>query len=118
MPARTKGRAKFDFRGRAFLWWVDRDWYLRILSLDKKFIIAVPLGALPEESSVIEVIGPEFPGLDPAEARPIHLIGPHRTNSLSMGGWVNEVLTWAFDQTHQLIRTDRKIDPMDIWSRA
>ena len=44
MPARTKGRVKFDFRGRRFVWWVDGDRWLRIASLDKKVVLAVPLG--------------------------------------------------------------------------
>jgi hypothetical protein len=29
MPVRTKGRAKFEFRGRQFVWWVDGDYWLR-----------------------------------------------------------------------------------------
>jgi hypothetical protein len=121
MAARTKGRAKFDFRGRPFLWWIDRDRYLRILSRDKKFIIAAPIWTLPGSSSVIEVIGPEFPGLDARELRPIRLVGPNRTAPNSLGEWVDEVLCWAFDPKRRLIRTDRNVDPvedLDTWRRV
>ena len=117
MPARTKGRAKFDFRGRPFLWWIDRDRYLRILSLDKKFIVAAPIWTIPGDSSVIEVIGPEFPGLD-REARPIRLVGPDRAAPNSLGEWVADVLRWAFDPTHQLILTDRHVDPVEDWDTS
>src|SRR4051794_37607582 len=54
MAARTKGRAKFDFHGRPLLWWVDGDRYLRITSLDKKFVIAYPIGTEPEAPAVVE----------------------------------------------------------------
>jgi hypothetical protein len=119
MPARTKGRAKFDFRGRAFLWWIDRDSYLRILSQDKKFIIAIPIETLPGVPSVVDVIGPEFPGLDPVESRPIRLVGPPSPSAKSMGAWVDEVLRWSFDSKHKLMRTDGPLDPAEdrvTWS--
>jgi hypothetical protein len=107
MPARTKGRAKFDFHGRTFLWWVDDDRYLRILSLDKKFVVAA-LIATTAGVPIIEVIGSEFPGIDPKERRPIRLIGPHPTG-LSMGEWVHTVLRWAFDPKHELNRFEGQV---------
>jgi len=105
MPARTTGRAKFDFRGRPFVWWVDGDRYLRIASLDKKFVIAFPLGRVPEDPPTIEVIGSEFPGLDPSEARPLWLVVPEPSYD-SMGGMVDELLRWSFDSEQQRIRFD------------
>jgi hypothetical protein len=115
MPARTKGRAKFDFRGRPFVWWVDADRYLRISSLDKRFIIAAPMGTAIDMPPVIEVIGQEFPGLDPSERRPIRLVVPESDSGecpapgTSMGAWVDELLRWSFDPGRALIRFDGPI---------
>jgi hypothetical protein len=98
MPARTKGRAKFDFRGRPFLWWVDRDRYLRITSLDKKFVIAFLIGTEPDEPQVVEVIGSEFPGVDRSDPRPLWFVAPALpTTGTGMGAWVDCLLTWSFD---------------------
>lgn len=103
MPGRTKGRAKLDFHGRAFVWWVEGDRHLRISSLDKKFVIAFPLGRMIDMPPVIEVIGQEFPGLGQTEGRPIWLIVPEPSGK-SMGAWVDELLRWSFDPGHALIR--------------
>ncbi len=105
MPARTKGRAKFDFRGRPFIWWVDADYYLRIASLDKKFITAYPMGIEWGDPPVIEVIGSEFPGLDASESRPIWIVAP-RLSGESMGAKVDQLLAWSFNPAHELIRSD------------
>jgi hypothetical protein len=99
MPARTKRRAKFNFRGRPFVWWIENDKYLRISSLDKKFVIAYPMGTHADNPDVIEVIGHEFPGIDSSEPRPIWLIVPKPSGV--MGAWVNHLLHWSFDSTHE-----------------
>jgi hypothetical protein len=52
----------------------DGDRYLRITSLDKKFIIAYPMGTEPETPAVVEVIGSEFPGVESAEGRPLWFV--------------------------------------------
>jgi hypothetical protein len=96
MAARTKGRAKFDFRGRPFLWWVDGDRYLRIASLDKKFVIAYPMGTEPDAPAAVEVIGSEFPGVESSEGRPLWFVAPALPTT-SMGAWVDRLLTWSFD---------------------
>ena len=103
MPSRTKSRAKFDFRGRPFVWWVDGDYYLRIASLDKKFIIAFPMGTEPNDPPVVEVIGSEFSGLDASEHRPVWIVVP-RPLGKSMGAWVDQLLRWSFNPEHELIR--------------
>jgi hypothetical protein len=95
MPARTKRRAKFDFRGRPFVWWIDGDRYLRISSLDKKFVIAVPMET-GSDLPFMEVIGHEFPGIDPSEPRPVRLVTPPPPGK-SIGAWVDQLLTWSFD---------------------
>ena len=104
MGARTKRRAKFDFCGRPFVWWVDSGYYLRISSLDKKFVIAYPLGTEPNSPTCLEVIGPEFPGLEASTLRPIWFVAP--AVSGDMGGWVNDLLAWSFDPTHALVKSD------------
>jgi len=101
MPARTKRRAKFSFRNRPFVWWVDNDKYLRITSLDKKFVIALALGA--SGPSALSVIGQEFPGIEPSEPRPIWLAIDWPSGD-SMGAYVDSLLRWSFDPTHELIR--------------
>jgi hypothetical protein len=103
MGARTKRRAKFDFRGRPFVWWVDGDVYLRVSSLDKKFVIALPLGTEPGDPRGVEVIGSEFPGLTRSDRRPVWLAAPPLSRE-SMGGWVEELLNWSFDENHALHR--------------
>ena len=95
MPARTKGRAKFDFRGRPFVWWVDNDKFLRIASIDKKFVIAYLIGTDSDEP-VVEVIGPEFAGIERAEPRPLWFVAPALPTT-SVGGWVDRLLRWSFD---------------------
>ena len=105
MAARTKRRAKFDFRGRPFLWWVDGDKYLRIASADKKFVIAYLIGT--EEPAVVEVIGPEFPGAESSERRPLWFVAPELPES-SMGAWVDRLLTWSFDTSQNRERLDTR----------
>jgi hypothetical protein len=104
MPARTKGRARFDFRGRQFVWWIDGDYWLRITSLDKRFVVAFPLGRVSEQLPTLVVHGHEFPGLTPADSRPVYLVVPEPSGS--MGAWVDQILTWSFDESHELIRAE------------
>lgn len=108
MPGRTKGRAKFDFRGRAFVWRVDGDRWLRINSVDKKFVIAFPIGRAIDMPPVIEVIGQEFLGIDRSERRPIRLIVPEPSGE-PMGAWVDELLRWSFDPEHALVRFEAPV---------
>ena len=109
MPARTKRRAKFDFRGRPFVWWIDGDRYLRVLSLDKKFVIAVPFVWIENERLPVMIIGPEFPGVDRRERRPVVVVGPQPPIPTSMGAWVDCLLRWAFDPAHELLRVQEPI---------
>lgn len=103
MAARTKRRAKFDFRGRPFVWWIDGDRYLRISSLDKKFIVALALGADRDGDPAFSVIGQEFCGIDRSEQRPVWLAASWPVGT-SMGACVDELLRWSFDPTHELVR--------------
>jgi hypothetical protein len=100
MPARTKARAKFDFRGRPFVWWIENDKYLRIASLDKRFVIAYLIGRAIEDPPVVKVIGPEFPGLESAR-RPLWFVVPEPTGV--MGAWVDQLLRWSFNPQRPLI---------------
>ena len=99
MPARTKGRAKLDFHGRPFIWWVDDDRYLRIASLDKKFVISATL----LDDRVVEVIGSEFPGLDPSEVRPVRFLVSLPASG-SIGAMVEQLLQWSFDPALERVR--------------
>lgn len=104
MGARTKRRAKFDFRGRPFVWWVDNGYYLRISSLDKKLVIAYPLGTELNGPIPFQVIGPEFPGLESSPERPVWIVAP--TVSGDLGCWVDRLLAWSFDATRQLEKSE------------
>ena len=104
MPARTKGRAKVDFRGRQFVWWIDGDRWLRIASLDKQFVVAFGLGRASDQPPILVVHGPEFSGLAPSESRPVYLVMPEPTGH-SMGAWVDQILRWSFDVSHEQIRS-------------
>src|SRR5687768_1091633 len=107
MPARTKGRAKFDFRGRAFVWWVDRDYWLRVSSMDKKFVIAYALGRGAGKPPSVGLRGCEFPGIDRKEPRPVWLVAPEPGDSgVGMESLVEQLLSWSFDPGHEIIRTD------------
>ena len=107
MPARTKGRAKFDFRGRPFVWWVDGDYWLRVSSLDKKFVVAYALGLVADSPPVVAVSGAEFPGIDRRERRPVWLVAPELSagSGGSLGPWVEQLLSWSFDPDRQITRT-------------
>jgi hypothetical protein len=105
MPARTKGRARFDFRGRPFVWWVDGDFWLRISSLDKRFVVSFPLGRDADQPPILTVHGHEFPGLNASEPRPIFLITIEPKGN-SMGAWVDQLLSWSFDQEQGVVRSE------------
>jgi hypothetical protein len=93
MGVRRKGRAKFDFRGRTFVWYVSQDTYVRIASADKRYSVSYNW----YDSGVLKVSGAEFPGLDAAEKRPVYLILPRFTYP-NLGALVNSILSWSFDE--------------------
>jgi hypothetical protein len=101
MPARTKRRAKFDFNGRPFVWWIDGDYWLRIASMDKRFVVAYALGRALDQAPILVVDGPEFPGLGSGVPRPAYLVVPEPSGE-SMGAWIEELLTWSFTPRHQV----------------
>ena len=105
MPARTKGRAKFDFRGRPFVWWVDGDFWLRIASLDKRFVVSYSLGRAAGQPPILAVHGHEFPGLEPSESRPIYVVTLEPIGE-SIGVWVEQLLAWSFDHADELTRVE------------
>jgi hypothetical protein len=98
MPARTKRRAKFDFNGRPFLWWIDGDGWLRICSADKKFVVALDLVQSANAPARLQVIGPEFPGAAGDISRPLltQLDGVFQP---SMGATVHAVLAKVFGKS-------------------
>jgi hypothetical protein len=105
MPARTRRRAKFDFNGRPFVWWIDGDYWLRIASADKRFVVAFALGRAPGQLPILVVHGPEFLGLPSGGPRPAYLVVPEPRGG-SMGAWVEELLTWSFSPRHQVVLSE------------
>ena len=92
MGIRKKGRAKFNFDGRVFVWWIDNEIYLRIASDDKRFVVAY---LLLGETSLLAVHGPEFPGLDDRK-RPAWFTIPQLAAEPEIGRHVNHILTVCF----------------------
>ena len=107
VSVRTKGRAKFYFRGRAFVWLVQDDKWLRVASADKRFVVAYSMIVERGEKPCLVVNGEEFLGLE-NHRRPIHLL-PELPNSNSVGSLVNNLLEWCFDPNHPLIIVDRAV---------
>ena len=95
MSIRRKGRARFDYHGRQFVWWVDNDTYLRIASADKQFVVAYLLFDPDSVGPLLAVHGPEFPGVSNKDSRPVLLVPP-KFSADSMGGHVADVLDWCF----------------------
>ena len=108
MAARSKGRAKFDFRGRQFVWWVDGDKWLRIASSDKQFVVAVPLVKERDDHEVLVIHGPEFPGLPANERRPVVCRIPSLSQK-SFGSYVGVILDWSFDPNHEIIEVNAAV---------
>jgi len=88
MGIRKKGRAKFTFDGRLFVWWIDNEIYLRIASNDKRFVVAY---LLLGETSLLAVHGPEFPSLDHRK-RPAWFTIPQLPATPNIGRHVNHIL--------------------------
>lgn len=103
MSIRKKGRNSFIFKGRLFSWWIDDETYLRIASVDKKFIIAIRMWGLPDDQCVIEVIGEDFPGLSSSDKRPVLLKTPELLGH-SMGNYIEHILEWSLSPTKKVIR--------------
>lgn len=102
MGVRKKGRAKFEYAGRTFVWWVDNsEWFIRIASDDKSFVVAYLRCGVPDlVGGLLAVHGPEFDGVTAAEPRPIWLVVPEEVSNAvheSMGALVNALLDWCFD---------------------
>ncbi|WP_186775679.1 hypothetical protein [Rubripirellula tenax] len=93
MGIRKKGRAKFDFKGRPFVWWIEGDVHLRIASDDKQFIVGY---LLIGDSSLLVVHGLEFPGIQNSE-RPLRLWVPPLSPTPVIGHHVNHILSMCFD---------------------
>ncbi len=95
MAIRTKRRAKFEFRGRQFVWWIDNDTFLRVASADKQFIVAYLLFDPDSVGPLLAVHGAEFPSDLRSESCPVWLVPP-KFSADSMGGHVADLLDWCF----------------------
>ena len=96
MAIRTQGRAKFDYNGRSFVWWVHQDTYLRIASADKQFVVSYVLYDPDSVGPLLAVLGPEFPGIARTEPRPMFLVPPKLNWECPMGRHVADILDWCF----------------------
>jgi hypothetical protein len=101
MAIRKKGRARFDFNGRPFVWWIDDFEFLSIASEDTHFSVKIPVMRDPGEPDALAVIGPEFPGDPDRTTRPRWYVIPSPWTD-RMGKTVENVLNWCFDQSREL----------------
>jgi len=53
---------------------------------------------------LVKVTGPEFPGIDASEKRPVLLIPPEFSWARGMGGVVEQTIAWSLEGTHKLMR--------------
>ena len=99
MAIRTKGRVRFDYNGRPFVWHVADEVVLRIASADKHFSVAYELIG---NNPLLAVGGPEFVGIAKSVSRPAWIVPP-KFNARVSGRLVREVLNWCFDPDHEII---------------
>lgn len=104
MGTRKKKRAVFEYLGEDFYWYQD-DWYVRVYSEDKKFVVAYFMGNPWGDRPHLEVHGPRFPGIETSQTRPVLLCVPsfvtdEWTNSL--GAFINSLIRWSLRETHKL----------------
>ena len=102
MAIRTKGRASFDYNGRAFVWHVVDDCVLRIASADKQFSIGYDLIG---HKRLMAVAGPEFIGIPKTVRRPAWIVPPELPTEIG-GRTVRAILDWCFDPDHEIARYD------------
>lgn len=106
MPARKRKRTRFEYLGRYYLWHYD-NWHVRLCSEDKKLVVAYFQGDPFGMDSHLEVIGQEFPGIEPTEPRPVRLcVPPFVTDEWrkSTGAFTNALIRWCVRPTHRLRR--------------
>jgi hypothetical protein len=99
MAVHKKGRSVIEVNGRRFVYWVHRNREVRIASEDKRFVVSYHWIDWPK----FAVSGPEFPGIEPFEKRPVWLIPPAFTYR-SPAGLARQVIAWAFSPEKALAR--------------
>ena len=98
MAIRTKGRAKFNYNGRNFVWYTSQMVLLRIASVDKQFSVGYELLG---NNRLLVVSGPEFLGIDKT-IRPAWIVPPPFSTEIG-GSTVREILDWCFDSAHEIV---------------
>ena len=107
MGISKKKRCTFQHSGRNFLWWVENESFIRIISENRRFCVDYLFVDTPSEvGGLLAVRGNEFVGLEFEEEQPIVLNVPAfiaNCFSHSMGAVVDAVLTWSLDPNHEII---------------
>jgi hypothetical protein len=99
MAVRKTGRSVTDVNGRRFVWWVHQEREVRIASEDKRFVISYRWFDEPK----LVISGPEFPGIEPSEKRPVRLVPP-AFRYRSPAGLARQLIIWAFSPDRELTR--------------
>ncbi|PQO37020.1 hypothetical protein C5Y96_07630 [Blastopirellula marina] len=104
MGVRKKGRTRFECLGECFVWYWD-EWYIRISSEDKSFVIAYFIGDPWGPEAHLEIHGHHFPGIERTERRPVRVLVPEAVRKefqSSTGAFVNALIRWCLDESHTL----------------
>jgi hypothetical protein len=104
MGVRKKGRARFEYLGEYFHWYLD-DWRVHVCSEDKTFVIAYFMGDPWGDGPHLEVHGNRFPGLEDNSNRPVRLCVPKFVTSAgtkSLGAFVNALIRWSLRTSHRI----------------
>lgn len=108
MGVRKKGRTRFECLGETFVWYFD-EWYIRIASEDKSFVIAYFMGGPWGDEAHLEVHGHRFPGIERTKRRPVRVLIPEAVLDefqSSTGAFINALIRWCLDESHTLVDYD------------
>ncbi|WP_237066872.1 hypothetical protein [Microbulbifer guangxiensis] len=92
MASKGKGRRKLFYESRLYYWYIKDEYWLRIYSEDKQFIVHYELAG---PHPVLVVIGSEFKAVSDAD-RPMWVEAPKL--DLEFGPkLVKEIISWSLD---------------------
>ena len=113
MAIRTKGRRKFVFEGRDFVYYYDEPWSLHVASADKKFVVIlffffIPWDPQPIDCYPLKVVGQEFPGLVRDGQQKIFLRYPHVDAEYNKPSGIRHLLEWCFSLDKEIVHLKKE----------
>ena len=110
MAIATKGKRKISVLGREFVWHANNEWKLHIASVDKCFVVSLPIvfppfaphNSIPDECVPLLVSGPEFPGLENEKDVWIKCNAISKSEIGSTPGIVRKIIEWCFAEKQEI----------------